>query len=243
MTGSSLEVELKFLINKDYIAAFQGYLSTICEPSETLQLANIYFDTPEGVCHKNRMGLRIRRWNDQCEQTIKMSGKVSGEVSERPEYTTPCKQELPDLTLFPADIWPTDFVVNSINANLQEQFRTDFERQRWIFQADDLRVEVALDQGKVKAGGLVEPICEVEFELLAGDLQALASFVADVRQHVPLAPGTLSKAQRGYLLLEKALQRTEPLGSGIKSLGSGTKSLDAGNSSLGSGMLHNQQSS
>lgn len=229
MTGSSLEVELKFLIGKGYIAALQGYLSTICEPSETLQLANIYFDTPDGVCHKNRMGLRIRRWNDQCEQTIKMAGKVSGEVSERPEYTTPCKQELPDLTLFPADIWPTGFAVKAINANLQEQFRTDFQRQRWLFQADNLHVEVALDQGTVKAGGLVEPICEVEFELLTGDFQALANFVADVRQHVPLAPGTQSKAQRGYLLLERALQ--------------GTKSLDANMQSLDADMPHNHQSS
>lgn len=203
MTSSTLEIELKFLIKKSYIEGLQDFLNAHAKPLETLQLANIYFDTPDGICQKNRMGLRIRRWNDQCEQTIKMSGKVAGAMSARPEYTCSCDQERPDLTVFAAEIWPADFDVAAVNRRLKEQFRTDFQRQRWLYQAHGLEVEFALDIGAVRAGELEEPICELEIELVQGDIARIESLLAKLRQQVPLEPGALSKAQRGYALLNQ----------------------------------------
>ncbi|GHK91798.1 hypothetical protein ECZU18_13790 [Escherichia coli] len=38
---------------------------------------------------------------------------------------------------------------------------------------DDSRIEIALDQGEVKAGEFAEPICELELELLSGDTRAV----------------------------------------------------------------------
>lgn len=34
---------------------------------------------------------------------------------------------------------------------------------------DGSQIEIALDQGEVKAGEFAEPICELELELLSGD--------------------------------------------------------------------------
>jgi len=197
------EIEVKYLIEKDKIDQVRQRLNADSEPQQKLALENLYFDTAEQLLGKHKMGLRIRRWNDQCEQTLKTSGYESGGVSKRPEYNAPCTGEQPDLLLFDAkDItWPEQQSAEQINARLQVQFIVRFEREIWQVDYSGTEIEVALDQGQIQADKAIEPICELELELKQGKEQHLHQFASELAAGLNLQPGTQSKAQRGYLLL------------------------------------------
>lgn len=63
-------------------------------------------------------------------------------------------------------------------------------------------IEAALDQGFVIAGKRKEEICELELELREGEPQALLELAAELAASLPLMPCDISKAERGYRLLE-----------------------------------------
>lgn len=67
---------------------------------------------------------------------------------------------------------------------------------------DDSRIEIALDQGEVKAGEFAEPICELELELLSGDTRAVLKLANQLVSQTGLRQGSLSKAARGYHLAQ-----------------------------------------
>ncbi|MCH8502170.1 MAG: CYTH domain-containing protein [Aliidiomarina sp.] len=208
MSQDFAEIELKYLIEKNKINDLQSYLNTHLLPQTTLQLANIYFDTRTTDLGNAKIGLRIRRWNDQCEQTIKFAGRSAGALSERPEYTVPCTTKIPNLALFPTAIWPENWNLDSLQEELIEQFRTDFTRQRWLLTRGDSVAEVALDRGMILAAEQAEEIAELEVEMQRGHLAELLPAIEHIRAEFSLLPGSKSKAQRGYALLARS-QRKE----------------------------------
>lgn len=173
-------------------------------PQKTLNLSNGYFDTHDLQLRRWDMGLRVRGFNEQLEQTIKTAGSVVGGIHSRPEYNVSIAQKIPDLSLFPAEIWPAAQPIDALSASLECIFETNFQRQTWHIQHQNALVEIALDQGKIIAGSLSEAICELEFELLSGSPAALLSLAIAVAKTVPLRLGKASKAQRGYQLAGKS---------------------------------------
>ncbi|MCE9685586.1 CYTH domain-containing protein [Shewanella sp. AS16] len=205
------EIELKLFFPPNYqetlikiLDAFPG-----AEAHAEVQLANGYFDTPELQLRRWDMGLRVRRRDAHREQTIKTAGKVVGGIHSRPEYNVTITQNVPDLSLFPAKIWPEGADVAATQAGLTCLFHTDFTRRAWHISVEGADsacgaslVEVALDLGKITAKGRQQAICELEFELLAGDTSALLTLAELVAKRVPVRLGKASKAQRGYQLAE-----------------------------------------
>ncbi|RUO20004.1 hypothetical protein CWE08_08805 [Aliidiomarina iranensis] len=207
----SQEVELKFLIKNENIDSITAYLDTRGEVKDTLQIKNYYFDTVNKDFHQHKIGLRIRCWNDQSEQTIKMAGSQIGALSQRPEYNVPYRGSFPQLDLFPVDIWPATLNPSDLQAQLREQFQISFQRQRWLLPIGDSNIEVAIDQGYISAGTgeelaecEQETICELEAELLAGKITDLMRFADQLTNKFSLQTGYLSKAQRGFLLVDKS---------------------------------------
>lgn len=208
-TKSNQEVELKFLIKKEKVDSLASFLDARGMPIERLQIENHYFDTAKKDLHQHKIGLRIRRWNDQSEQTIKMAGSQVGAMSHRPEYNVDYSGRIPQLNLFPKDIWPLTIDPSDLQTKLQEQFRIDFQRRRWIFDIGNSSIEVAIDQGKIfvtssSSNSYEESICELEAELVSGSVEDLLQFSELLSQEFTLEIGTLSKAQRGFMLAAKA---------------------------------------
>lgn len=207
------ESELKFSLSADTAHALSDYLNTHAQPLPTLQLSNEYFDTPSGDLNQQRIGCRIRRWSSDgqqhAEQTIKLAGQVKDGLHQRPEYNLPQdKQETPDLTSFPSQIWPPELAVNAINEALQCMFMVQFERQRWqanyLAKGLDSKVEVVIDHGLIIAGSEEEPIFEIEIELLEGDLKGLLEFAKTLTSKFSLHEFNQSKAERGFALAARA---------------------------------------
>jgi triphosphatase len=208
MSGNAMnaEIELKLFFLPIYQESLINKLDSLdnAVPQGKRRLANGYFDTPDLQLRQWDMGLRVRGYDAHREQTIKTAGQVVGGIHSRPEYNVTIQADSPDLSLFPASIWPADADLAATQAQLTCIFHTDFYRRAWHVQIDNSLVEVALDIGEITANGQQEALCELEFELLSGDTEALLKLAMQVASVVPVRLGKASKAQRGYRLAGKA---------------------------------------
>ena len=186
------ELELKFQLGIGAIDA----LDKVFPPSEAKrsQLRAVYFDTDTHALRDAGFSLRVRGDDGVFTQTLKHRG--SGGLFERDEWETGVPGPDLDLDLFAAS--PAGSVVSQ--TALEAAFTVSVERRLHIWSHDDVRIQVTVDTGAVSANERLEPVAELELELLAGtpgDLFALA------RQLLTTAPLTLSfasKAERGYRL-------------------------------------------
>ena len=199
------EIELKLFIQSQHHDFLKKILNEYpnSTPQGQKKLTNGYFDTDDLQLRRWDMGLRVRGFDNQLEQTIKTAGRVVGGIHSRPEYNVSINQKMPVLSLFPAEIWPVGNDLDSVSRSLKCIFETNFERQTWHIYLNDSLIEVALDVGEIIAQHKIDPICELEFELLAGDTSALIQLAREVAKSVPfrLGPQALSA------ILETALER------------------------------------
>lgn len=220
----STEIELKFLvliddelcdekssvnITKNITALLQDrQLPFDCEIKK---LTNRYFDTTEQSLRKLDLGLRIRQDNDYIEQTIKTAGAVIGGLHQRPEYNVELADLSPKLSLFPTNIWPDAKLVKKLQRQLIPLFNTDFTRHIWRVKFHKTIIDIAFDQGKLNCSGQSLPICELELEIVNGNISDLFSLASLLFNSIKLRPGVESKAQRGYQLYSNKNQQYKPI--------------------------------
>ena len=75
-------------------------------------------------------------------------------------------------------------------------------RQRHEIEQNGAKIELVLDQGKIVAGFHTLLLCEVELELKEGSPAAVFALARALDAVAPLQLSPLSKAQRGYRLLD-----------------------------------------
>ncbi|MFG0455556.1 CYTH domain-containing protein [Shewanella mangrovisoli] len=196
------EIELKLFFLPKFQESLINKLDSLpnATPQGKRRLSNGYFDTPGLQLRQWDMGLRVRGFDGHKEQTIKTAGQVVGGIHSRPEYNVTIEADSPNLSLFPANIWPANADLASVQAALGCVFHTDFYRRAWHVSFGESLIEVALDTGDITANGQYEALCELEFELLSGDASALLTLATQVADSVPVRLGKASKAQRGYRL-------------------------------------------
>lgn len=200
------EIELKFLVSPALIARLPALLTRHeIRKHDQKTLANTYFDTPNLRLSQLKAGLRTRRQHDKLEQTLKLAGSQVGGLHQRPEYNVDITEPLPNLSLFPAQVWPADFNLDQVQAELLPLFSTDFVRERWIIKLENTELELALDLGEVRTGevkaqSLIEPIQELELELVSGEVSGLFTLAEQLLEYGGMRLSAVSKAQRGYRL-------------------------------------------
>ncbi|MFQ2057361.1 inorganic triphosphatase [Aeromonas veronii] len=195
------EIEIKFFVARDIQAKLSNLLNSLeIKESSQQQLGNVYFDTPTLALRQLDMGLRIRRCDAFAEQTIKCRGQVVGGLHARPEYNAPVSGDLPTLSAFPDEIWPTLSKRDHIQQQLVAQFRTDFLRRHWLIAFEGAEIELAWDQGEIVGSQGSTTINELELELKSGATAALFALAQRLAKLGGLRLGAQSKAQRGYRL-------------------------------------------
>lgn len=204
-----MEIELKLALP---CADPAGLLQRLARTSplarrkpQTLQLHNVYYDTPDQRLRQQRVALRIRKVDGsgtaQWLQTLKTAGNSTSALSQRGEWETPVPGEQLQRSALEATPWTELDPDGSLFAALQPCFATTFERTLWtVRQRDGSVVEVALDRGTTLSNGQQAPICELELELLAGPPQALFTLARQIARTVAVLPSQTSKAARGYQL-------------------------------------------
>lgn len=195
------EIELKIMLIKENVPLVQTWLNQLpYRESRQVTLTNTYFDTSEQWFAKQKMGLRVRSYDQYHELTLKMKGEIIGGLHRRPEYNLALPTPAPDFKRLVSHFNLAIAQVDSIAEQLIATFSTDFQRQTWLLTFQESEIEIALDLGMIKNPYGEEEICELEFELKQGKIADLFDFI----EQFPLKDGmwlsSLSKAQRGYLV-------------------------------------------
>lgn len=202
------ETELKLRASPETLAALREHpLLKKRNKSgwQTRELLNQYFDTPERALAEARVALRLRRDGDTVIQTLKCRGTSVAGLSERNEHEWQLDKVKLDLKKLDDSCWPAQ-LANLDKKTIKPLFTTDFTREyaeiAWGRGKAKVVIEAALDQGFVIAGKRKEAICELELELREGEPAALLELAAELTTSVALMPCDISKAERGYRLLE-----------------------------------------
>lgn len=202
------ETEIKLRVSRETLAALREHpLLKKRNKSgwERRELMNQYFDTPERDLARAKVALRLRRDGDAVIQTLKTSGQSVAGLSERNEYDWSLAKAKLDVKKLDGECWP-EALAELDKKTLKPLFTTDFVRERaeiaWGRGKAKVVIEAALDLGQVIAGKHKEEICELELELREGEPAALLELAAELALTLPLMPCDISKAERGYRLLE-----------------------------------------
>jgi inorganic triphosphatase YgiF len=83
---------------------------------------------------------------------------------------------------------------------LEPQFETIVTRTTHQLHSDKGDLELALDEGVVRAGAAEDKLCEAELELMAGSPECLLETAATLFSAEPIRLAEASKAERGYNL-------------------------------------------
>ncbi|MEN9465035.1 MAG: hypothetical protein RL217_1216 [Pseudomonadota bacterium] len=198
------ETELKLRIALQHLAQFQAHCDRIAQAERTVTLNNTYFDDEKAELAKAKAALRIREKNGQFEQTFKCQNASLG-LQQSGEWNWPVPTACLNTAVFEqedvAAHWP-----KTLNPSaLQSVFCSEFTRQTWRYCHEQTEIEIALDQGKISTTTAEQPLCEVELELLTGEVAHLWQLAELLNQTTPLWLSDISKAERGYALAK--LQR------------------------------------
>jgi triphosphatase len=216
------EIELKYsLLGSKGLAAVDKTKAKVCQlftehdfsfSYKRKELTNHYFDTENLSLSLNKIALRTRGTKQDnegihFEQTIKTSGSAVAGLHQRPEYNVDINDALPNISLFPHDIWQEGTNIEELQTQLMELFSTNFTRHTWLVTLADAQVEIALDYGDIFCQGHKEKlkIFEIELELVNGKPEALFVLTKILFTQLALRPGQLTKAARGYTLYQRSL--------------------------------------
>lgn len=210
-----MEIELKLACDSNALSIFEEKVLPLLGKQDVqilqseAQLFNEYYDTPERFFSKRKMGFRVRARDGEYEQTIKTKGQVEGGLHQRPEYNVNLRSNVPDLTLFASDMWAENVDVALLNSQITALFSTNFERTTFEISNDTYKIEVVFDIGEVVREQESIAICEIELELVDGDTSHLFDIAEQIVQFVPARVSDVTKAQRGYQLLQGNLLETK----------------------------------
>jgi inorganic triphosphatase YgiF len=201
-TTEPTEVELKLAVAASGLPRLRRGLDRFGPPLRT-HVETIYYDTRDDLLAANGFALRLRRIGRRWVQTLKSEADAAA-LARRGEWEWPLAQPVVDRARL-AGTPLARLLAAHPRARLVERFRTRFVRHVWTVEEDGNRVELALDEGEIHAGGRSEAIRELELELKAGRAQALPALALRIARaargrSLALLPYGESKARRGQRL-------------------------------------------
>ena len=191
MAASDREIELKFTCESSDIPAVLA-VAPVGE-DETRQLVSTYFDTPHQTLRKAGASLRIRASGDRRVQTLKR-----GTGFARKEHEAQVDQDTPNPSLGPLP----DMLPRRARGALAPTFSVSVTRRQRLLPYAGAEIELAVDEGEVRAGEAARRLCEVELELKAGPPEALFALARELGRAAPLYLSFETKAAWGAALLD-----------------------------------------
>ena len=157
------ETELKFEVAPQDLAKLRTAPALRRKPQKEEDLLSVYFDTPKHDLARNNVTLRVRHNGDKRFQTVKSAGSAF----KRGEWEHEVEGEFPDLRKA-RDTPLAPMVTKELKRQLRPIFETRIHRTIVPLNRNGSHIQVALDEGRVRAGRKSAPIVEVELELKRG---------------------------------------------------------------------------
>lgn len=213
----AVETELKLCIPPGAVARLRRHPLLAGIRPQRQRLANTYYDTPALDLRRSKIALRHRRMAWGFLLTVKSAEPAAGGLARRNEWEAPSQPGAFDFSHVDDKTLRTRLA--AMVPMLQPAFTTDFLRTTWLVSYGGASIELALDRGEVRCGSAgnaevagrieprIEPICELELELLSGPTSALFDLALALQETLPLRPAVASKAERGFrLFLDEPLK-------------------------------------
>jgi inorganic triphosphatase YgiF len=206
------EIELKLVVPAEARAAVLRELRRGKLRQQTLRAR--YFDTADDALARHAVALRLRQEGRRWVQTAKAASpdpllRFEHEV-ELPLGRAPVLDPRRHQGS-PADRALQRALQASETAALAMRFATDVKRLSRTVRSHGARIELAFDEGSVRAGERAEPICELELELKGGPATAVPAAAAAWIERHGLWVSTATKAERGGRLA-RAEAEAPPVG-------------------------------
>src|SRR5262245_33197369 len=209
------ELELKLELTREELQRVRTHPAlgnlAVGEPVRQT-LRSIYFDTPDYRLRALGIAFRLRSEGERWLQTVEAgwsdtrasSDGVAGEGGiERPE---------PNLDLIPNRRMRRRIEKAVARSVLEPVFETVVERTTRQLHAAEGDLELALDEGVVRAGSSESSLCEAELELKSGTPDCLLHTAAQLFAAAPVRLANGNPADRGYSLAlgRKAIGQAVP---------------------------------
>ena len=204
------EVELKLEVGEADVArlARHPWLQEIGEGRPTTRsLRSVYFDTADLALWHRGLVLRVREIGRRRIVGVKTRGIARGGLVAREEHEAPLASDSRDLRqVTPASLLaaiPDPGMRRAIERaasgqRLAPRVETRVRRTTRRLRHGTASLELALDVGEVRAGRKSLPLRELELERIGGPTRALYDVALRLARDVPLRPGLLGKAERGF---------------------------------------------
>src|SRR5262249_18102914 len=202
------ELELKLELTREELQRVRAHPAlgslAVGEPvSQTLR--SIYFDTPDHRLRALGIAVKLRSEGDRWLQTVELGQAKEIGAPDRLAADGSVERPEPNLDLI-ADRRTRRRIAKAVaHSVLEPVFETVVERTTRRLQAAEGNLELALDEGVVRAGRAESNLCEAELELKSGSPQCLLHTAAHLFATAPVRLAASSRADRGYGL---ALGRT-----------------------------------
>jgi inorganic triphosphatase YgiF len=194
------EIELKLEAAPADLKALARVLASVGFKLRKQEQRATYFDTPDGDLRAAGVSLRIRTAQGKRIQTVKARGSAVAGLFARPEWEVAVPDDTPVLDDGAAPL--RSLLPASALDALAPAFVVRVTRRSGVATYADARIEAAVDLGEAAAGDATSPVAEVELELKAGQPAALFALARLLDDTAPVRLGVLTKAERGYRLLD-----------------------------------------
>jgi triphosphatase len=196
------ENEIKFEVSPhdlQRLAATRSLQRKDGQPAKQKYLVSTYFDTRKHKLRQNGVSLRVRHLGKKRLQTIKTTS--DGISFRRGEWERKLDSDEPDLRAARGTALHP-LISEKLKRDLKPIFATHVHRTVIPLRPrNGSRVELALDEGHVRAGQKSTPLAEIELELKKGRVADLFKAARVVAKLVPAKLALKSKSQQGYDLI------------------------------------------
>ena len=209
-TPPGREIELKLEVAAEDLAKLARHAPLLAQaevPLRRQQLRSVYYDTPDLELWRSGLVLRVRAEGRRRVVGVKTRGVMRGGLVVREEVETP----LAGAALDPRRVARATLLASipeprlcraveraASGQRLGPRVETRFQRTLLQLRLGGAAVELALDQGEVRAGRSSLPIRELELELRSGPRHALFDLALRLAGDFALRPSSLGKAERGF---------------------------------------------
>lgn len=202
---------LKLVTTADELARVKQALLDMATrgPESRTVMTSTYYDTATNQLRREGLVLSVHEQNRRFIQAIRGYGSNAAECPASGEWEDVIAAEQLDLR---APNISAHLPQALDQSELQPRFRTVVQRTLLTLEPEEsIRIEGTVDEGEIATvdGDRTEPISEVALELKHGDPGALHAIALRLLEVASLRIEISSEAERGYSLLEPALDTME----------------------------------
>ena len=161
-----------------------------------LEMASVYYDTPERSLRTRGWTLRLRQENQRVVATCKTPGPGRARMEYEAEACS-MEEAVPLLIAQGAPEELADFAQRGLEMVCGARFT---RRAANLAFADGTVCELAGDVGDLLGGANMEVLCEVELELKSGEAETVEAFAEELTERFGLREEPRSKYARAYAL-------------------------------------------